>query len=138
MAGKRGNSEGSIRKRSDGRWEARLILEDGSRRSLYGRTRQEAVRLLAEALRKREQGITDLGDRQTVEQFMTSWTELAKHTIKPRTWRRYGEIVRLHILPTLGTVPLAKLTAQQVQLLYARKLEEGLAPATVRQLHATL
>jgi integrase len=69
---------------------------------------------------------------------MTSWTELAKHTIKPRTWRRYGELVRLHIVPTLGTIPLAKLTAQQVQLLYARKLEEGLAPATVRQLHATL
>src|SRR5690349_7017685 len=109
MAGKRGNSEGSIRKRADGRWEARLILEDGSRRSLYGRTRQEAVRLLAEALREKERGITALGDRQMVEQFMTSWTELARHTIKPRTWRRYCEFVRLHIVPTLGTIPLTKL-----------------------------
>lgn len=138
MPGKRGHNEGSIRKRADGRWEARLILEDGTRRSLYGRTRQEVARHLSEALRDKEQGISALGDRQTLEQFLTSWTELTKHTIKPRTWRRYGEFVRLHIVPVLGKVPLTKLSAQQVQALYTRKLDEGLAPATVRQLHAIL
>lgn len=138
MGTRRGNSEGNIRKRADGRWEARLVLEDGTRRSLYGRTRQEVTKLLAEALRDKERGITVLGDRQTVEDFMTSWTELCKHTIKPRTWRRYCQFVRLHIVPGLGKVPLSKLSAQQVQSLYARKLDEGLAPATVRQLHAVL
>jgi len=67
MAGMRGNSEGTIRKRSDGRWEARLVLQDGARKSLYGKTRQEAARRLARAVQDREQGITALGDRQTVE-----------------------------------------------------------------------
>jgi hypothetical protein len=41
MARKRGNNEGTIRKRSDGRWEARILMEDGTRRSFYGKTRQE-------------------------------------------------------------------------------------------------
>ena len=48
------------------------------------------------------------------------------------------EYVRLHISPELGNVPLAKLTAQQVQALYARKLDDGLSPTTVHHLHAVL
>jgi integrase len=35
-------------------------------------------------------------------------------------------------------VPLIKLSAQQLTALYARKLEEGVAPNTVRHLHATI
>ena len=80
MGTRRGNSEGSLRKRSDGRWEARLVLEDGTRRSLYARTRQEASRLLADALRDKEKGLTTFGDRQTVEQYLTSWLERWRHT----------------------------------------------------------
>ena len=39
---KRGNSEGSKSKRPDGRYEARVTLPDGKRKSFYGKTRQEA------------------------------------------------------------------------------------------------
>src|SRR5215831_11283984 len=103
MGKRRGNSEGSIRRRvSDARWEARYVGADGKRRSIYGDTSQEVVRLLSDALRNRELGITVLEDRQTVEQFLTSWIELCKHTVKPRTWRRYCEFVHLHIIPVLG------------------------------------
>jgi integrase len=114
------------------------VLEDGTRRSLYARTRQGASRLLADALRDKERGLTSLGDRQTVEQYLVSWLGVCKHTVKPGTWRRYRDFVRLHIVPAVGTVALAKLTAQHVQALYARKLDDGLAPATVRQMHAVL
>ncbi len=38
----------------------------------------------------------------------------------------------------LGKVALAKLSAQQIQNLYTLKLDEGLATATVRQLHAVM
>ncbi len=94
-----GNGEGSIRKRSDGRWEARIFLADGKRQSLYGKTRAEVVRLRNEVVRNREQGLTGQGERQTVEQYLAGWLETAKYTIKPRTWRRYAEFVRLHINP---------------------------------------
>lgn len=38
--GRRGNGEGGIdlKPRSDGLWRARITLEDGSRKDLYGRT----------------------------------------------------------------------------------------------------
>jgi len=41
---KRGNSEGSISKRTDKRWMARLTLPDGRRKAFYARTRQERPR----------------------------------------------------------------------------------------------
>ena len=40
---RRGDHEGTIYQRADGRWEARVTLGFGSRRSFYGATRQEVV-----------------------------------------------------------------------------------------------
>lgn len=53
MAGRRGNNEGMISKRADGRWEGRISLEDGKRKSYYGKTRQEVQRKLAEVRREK-------------------------------------------------------------------------------------
>lgn len=138
MSGKRGNSEGSIVHRSDGRWMARVTLPDRTRKTFYAKTRQEASRLLAAALRDRDAGLPIVGEKQTVIQYLTQWLSDIKPTIRPRSLIRYEEMVRLHVLPTLGTVPLARLTPQQVQALYTAKLDQGLAPATVARIHAVL
>ncbi len=138
MADKRGNSEGSIRRRSDGRWEARVVLENGQRKSFYAKTRQEVSRLLAGALRDRDAGLPIVGEKQTVEQYLTQWLNDIKPTIRLRSWIRYEEAVRLHVLPRLGSVVLSRLSPQQVQSLYTVKLSEGLAPATVARIHAVL
>jgi len=138
MAGKRGNSEGTIRKRGDGRWEARLVLRTGERKSLYGKTRQEAARLLAKALREREDGLSVLGDRQTVEEYLTTWIQTEKYRVKRSSSRRYGYEVRLRLIPRLGKIVLSKLTAQQIGTFYARELENGTTPNTVRYCHMVL
>lgn len=59
-------------------------------------------------------------------------------TLKPRTWQRYEQFVRLHIPPALGKQPLGMLTSQNLRTLYAEGQNAGLSPATVRQLHAVL
>jgi len=41
-------------------------------------------------------------------------------------------------LPLLGRYPLAKLSPQQLQVLYNKKLAEGLSPTTVHAIHAML
>ena len=51
MGNRRGNGEGSIYKRADGRWAAALTLEGGKRRTLYGKTRQQVAKGLTAALR---------------------------------------------------------------------------------------
>lgn len=138
MAKRRGNNEGTIRKRSDGRWEARLTLQDGSRKSFYGKTRQEVAQLLAAALRDQAVGIPVITEQQPLEHYLRAWIETIQYQVKPSTWHRYGNFIHVHIIPALGRTVLSKLTAQQVQAFYTRKLKEGLSPTTVRNMHLVL
>jgi integrase len=138
-SGRRGNNEGNIRRRSDGRWEARITLEGGRVKSFYGKTRQDVVTRLAKAQHERAQGLLiALDERQTVAQYLASWLATVKPTVKPRTWQGCEQVIRLHIVPALGHERLVRLSAQQVQAFYAAKLEEGLAAGTVGRLHVTL
>lgn len=139
MAGKQGNGEGTIRKRPDGRWEARILLGSGKRKSLYGKTRQEVSRLLANARRDREEGVEIATSRQTVAHFPTYWVEnVKKHHVEPSTYIRLRHDVRRHLIPSLGDHQLAKLTPQHLQSFYAQKLEAGYAQGTVRNMHKTI
>jgi integrase len=138
-SGKRGNGEGTIRQRPKGLWEARVALEGGKRKSLYGKTRQEAAAKLAAYTRDRDRGLPVATDeRQTTATFVAGWLERTKSAVRPSTFRRYRELLTIHAVPVLGKAPLARLTPTQVESLYAALLEYGLAPATVRQLHAIL
>ena len=47
MGKRRANGEGSIRKRNDGSWEARILI-NGKSRSIYGRTQSDVRKKLTE------------------------------------------------------------------------------------------
>jgi integrase len=94
--------------------------------------------MLAAAMRDRDVGLPVVGERQTVAHYLTQWLQDIQPTMRPRSWGRYEESVRLHILPTLGSTILARLSAQQLSSLYGAKLAHGLAPATVARLHAVV
>lgn len=135
---KRGNSEGSIYRRGDGRWAAALTLTGTGRRTFYGKSRQEVARRLAAAIRDRDQGIPVVPEKTAVASYLRTWLEGIESTIRPGTWVRYEEYVRLHINPSLGHHRLSRLAPQHVQELYSTKLAEGLSPTSVRHLHAVL
>jgi integrase len=59
-------------------------------------------------------------------------------TVRERTWKRSEEMVRLHLVPALGTTRLDRLNAFQLQSLYSSKLDSGLSARTVRMIHTTL
>jgi integrase len=107
MGTRRGNSEGTIRKRAGGRWEARLLLADGTRKSLYGQTRQVAARHLSSAMRDRELGLTASNSRETVDQYFTSWIEAYRHQVRLSSYTRYEHVMRLHLVPGLGAIVLS-------------------------------
>lgn len=136
---KRGNSEGSISKRSDGRWMARLSLPSGKRKYFYADTRAEVAQKLAAATRDRDQGLPVMGERLTVGQHLDTWLENSvKPSVRPRTHESYESHVRVHLKPALGKIALAKLSPAQVQAFMNQKLAEGLSPATVLRIRATL
>ena len=48
-------------------------------------------------------------DRQTVEQYLQKLDDVMRAKIRPRTWNRYEQYVREHVLPVLGNEILTKL-----------------------------
>lgn len=141
--GKRGQNEGSVHKRKDGRWAATISLgyQNGRRvrKSFYGDTRREVQERLTQALRDQQQGLPIATERQTVGQFLQNWlTESVKPSVRPKTYTSYEQLMRLHLSPVLGKIPLQKLAPQHVQALLNQKLAGGLSPRTVQYLRATL
>ena len=136
---RRGHGEGSIYQRSDGRWAASISLEGGKRKTFYGKTRKAVQEQLKTALHQQQQGILATGPQQKVEQFLQHWLEnVHKQSIRSRTYERYEEIVRLHLVPGIGHHQLQKLSPQHLQSFYTQKLEEGLSTTTVISFHNVL
>ena len=138
MPKRRANHEGTIYKRQDGRWVASVTLPGGKRKSFYGQTRQEVAQKLTVGLKARLDGMPLPSDQLKVGRYLQEWLQSTQPSIRPSTWRRYEQLLRLYAIPTLGTLPLTRLEPRHVQRLYADCLAQGLAPATVRQLHAVL
>lgn len=140
---KAANGEGSVRTkpRADGRWEGRYHIEVGGlwkRMSVFGRTKAETAKKLRDALSARDAGAHPAPAKETVAIFLDSWLEGTQSSLRPRMFASYRQIVRDHLKPALGRVPLARLQPQQVNLLYAQLLQAGRAPKTVRNVHVTL
>ncbi len=137
---KRGNGEGSIYRRSDGKWVGALTEDGGGRRVVYGATRHEADAKL-QALRTAQADAQPLprGRGITLEQFAPTWIDAVEASGRRAiTVRRYEQLLRIHVRPRLGRIPLPRLLPEDLDRLYRAKLEEGLAPTTVHHIHAAI
>lgn len=119
---KRGNGEGSVHQRKDGRWAASIDMgyRQGKRhrKHFLGWTRAEVVSKLDEAMAKHKKGINIDPERISVGDYLTRWLEeSAKPTIRPATYRSYEGLIRTHIVPAFGKTLLQKLSPLQVQTL---------------------
>src|SRR5262249_41815389 len=140
---RRGHNEGSIYKRSDGRWAGTITVgyEAGKRRrkTYYGETRKEVQEQLTAALRTHQQGLPLASERQTVGQFLEEWlADSHRPTIRAKKYATYRYIIHSHLIPGLGRIALGKLTAKDVQVLLQAKLSSGLSARTVHHCHAVL
>ncbi len=136
MAKRRANGEGSIRKRKDGRWEGRYtagrdpVTGRTTYKNVLGKTQAEVKAKLKSAIEK--SGVQSLRtERYTVGQWLDAWMEnYAKLQIRASSYKTYQGFVENHIKPTLGNVPLEKLTAMDLQKLYKHLLESGRVECT--------
>lgn len=134
---------GSVYQRQDGRWVAAGAIPqpDGTRRrqTFYGPTAAAAQARLAAARAQADSGLPTRGGRQPLGAFLRWWLEhVQRPRVAPATYELTERLIRQHLAPALGTVPLAALTAQQVAAFYAHKRRQGYAPASIGQMHATL
>ena len=156
---KRANGEGSIRKRSNGTWEARVTVgvnpETGKliSKSVYGRTQKE-VREKLNALQKGEQQavnppaagpglITDAASEpeqkeMTVGEWLDTWLKEYLADVKQGTSIHYESVVRLHLKPALGDIPLSQLRTPMVQKFYNKLRAEQRSPKYIKNIHGIL
>ena len=79
MAKRRGNNEGSISKRPDGSWSAKVSMGHDPttgkprRRSFYGKTRKEVADKLAAALREAQNGGYVEPTKTTLGEWLDKW-----------------------------------------------------------------
>ena len=118
-SGRRGNGEGSITKRKDGRWQGMYYEKtiDGPKRHyVYGKTRKEAWDKLVKEMARQDSGLVSDAGKITVGEFLDKWLdESVKNAVVPSTAERYEQIARLHLKPRLGEIRLKGLSPLHVQ-----------------------
>jgi integrase len=135
---RRAKGEGSVFRRSDGRWVMQIWLGDKYKQT-YVKSEKEGYAKLKVAQRELEQGTFPTQPDQLLKQYLEYWLEeISKPTVKVSTYVKYRKLIHSYIIPALGSVKLQKLTPQQVNALYRQKEKDGLQPKTINSIHGVL
>ena len=136
---------GSVRKLPSGRYQARYRV-DGKMVSAptMFRTKRDAEAYLSTVRADMERGqwANPVAGKVTLQEYSTKWLE-QRPDLRPRTVELYEGELRLHILPVLGGLELAKITPTKVRdwhsaLLRADKPGNTTVAKCYRLLHAIL
>lgn len=136
---RRGNREGSIYQRKDGKWVGQVLVDyqpngKPDRRYFYGSSREEVSKKVADATDKAFKGETPAKrSRLLLGDFLREWLNTFKRIeVKPRTYEWYCDVSK-GIIAGLGSTSISKLSALQVQsFLNMKLLDEGKSVRTVK------
>ncbi|MGA7192309.1 MAG: tyrosine-type recombinase/integrase [Anaerolineales bacterium] len=134
---KRGQNEGSIYKRKDGRWVAQVTIQ-GQHISKYFKSQVECREWLRITQAQVENGLSLSGAQTSVAAYLNEWLAIAETSVRAKTIDQYKQIVRQHILPALGRIKMQDLQPRHIQSLYSKKLDSGTSPRTVQLIHSVL
>ncbi len=130
----------TIRERSPGVFEVRVFVgrdESGrpiqTSRTLRG-SRREAERLAASLSLK----APPKAGARTVADALEAWLEVNLPTWAPQTARDYLSRTKAVTEDTLGSIPLARLSVQDIELWHARLRRSGVGEGGVRNRHLVL
>ena len=114
------NGEGSIRQRSDGRWEGRayVVTPDGRevRRSVYGHSWGEVHSALTRLQADRLIGRRVTSSSDTVEIYLNHWLhDVARNRVRDTTFDSYEYLIRVYLIPTFGRYRLGAIQSSDVR-----------------------
>lgn len=137
---------GHIRKRGKDSWTvvvyAGVDPTTGKERRVWRSVKgnkKDAEILLNRLLNQREIGIDIPSARLTTAAFLEQWLDAyAKANVGTKTYLRYESLMRIHIVPAVGSIPLTRLRPLHIQNAYALIRQNGLSPRTILQAHRIL
>lgn len=136
---------GTKRERKPGVWELRAALGKGpdgryrqASETFHG-TAKEADRALRRLVVKAEGGeLAHRHEKGSTGDVLERWFKMRSPDLSPTTTASYRSYLDNHIIPTLGKIPVDKLTTQRLDEFYAELRAKGLALGSVRVVHAII
>lgn len=118
MARRRGNQEGSVYRRKDGRWVGSVSI-DGKRYERYGNTVWEALEGLEEVKQEsRKSSVTSLGD------WIEQWLDHMSSDLRPSTLNTYTSTLEV-IKRELGDQQLDEVTPLLLTETFSKLKKQG-------------
>ncbi|WP_214784643.1 site-specific integrase [Bacillus sp. ISL-45] len=98
----------------------------------------EAKAAMAELILEIQKGNLVFEKKLSVEEYLDYWLEnYAKTNLKPKTFAEYKKIIKTHLCPSIGHIPLKELKPVELQNYYMKKLT-SLSAQTVTHHHRVL
>jgi len=123
-------------------WVAHATWQEGGKRRQAKRsfdTKKRAQAALTELLAAHQTGTFVAPNRLTIAEYMEPWLDgLTNQGRKATTLRGYRGSMELHVVPTLGSMPLQELRATDLDALYASLLRSKLSMTSVHHVHAVV
>ena len=121
------------------RWRVRYVAPDGQERSKTFLRKVDADRFAAtvETDKARGEWIDPRLGRKTVEEWSGEWLAQLVH-LRPKTTVGYQSLLRTCVLPTFGSLPLARVDQPAVAAWVAALRARGLSASRVRQAYRVL
>ena len=151
---KKKQGDGSVFQRKDGRWEGRIVV--GYKENGYAQTKNVTAHTKTECQEKLAKLREECGRRSEKikpDMPLSDWIDFwyqnySAPKLRPTTQACYSGRIYTHIIPSIGNIPLNKLTQNDLQQFYARlkksgrkkhvdKFGEGLSDRMVRSCHTT-
>ncbi|MFI7586986.1 tyrosine-type recombinase/integrase [Spongisporangium articulatum] len=132
---------GRVRKLPSGRWQARYLGPDGIDRPAPETFSNKTDATIWLADQEAELRVGDWRDPAAGEtllgEYASTWIE-ERPGLRPRTVELYESLLRLHIAPSLGRLPLREVTAPRVRTWRADLLAADVGPVTVAKAYRLL
>lgn len=126
------NGMGSIRQRSDGRWEARYSTPDGRQRSVYAKTEKEVTAKLRQQLHDLDTGLWREPSKMRMSDWFEIWLSEYQGHNADRTVLKYRCIVNNHFVPMLGALKVTSVLPLHIRRVINNLQSSGLAPVTIK------
>lgn len=110
------------------------------------RTKKEALEAMAEVQGSASAGTYVTQSKGSLGAFLThEWLPSARATLRPVSWHQAERLLRGHVVPRIGDIPLQQLQPSHLNAFYAELLADGrldgaggLSPQTVALIHARI
>lgn len=112
----------NIRKRKDGRWEARVLTETGKYKSIYAPTYNEVKSKMRTSELKEDKPIKC---KISFESLCTEWLKEKEIKNKESTIARYNGIINRHLIPYFNHTNLSKIDRNNINSFIKYKIHQG-------------